>query len=300
MSHGDDEHVRSARIHSDIERADRILGPLTAQQTAILATTALVLYGGFWAARAVMTPLAYLALTTPIAAVMAVIAVGGRDGISMDRFLIAALRFHRMPKQQVYAPEGVPPLPRATPAAWRQQAGPPPAALRLPCEQVIEPGVLDLGRDGRAALAVCGTLNFALRTGTEQQAVTEAFARWLNSLTGPAQILVRAHRLDVRPLVDELEQNAYGLPHPALERAAQGHAAFLRQLAAQRDLLTRQVVLSAREPTASGATRAVHRISEAAQLLHAAEITVSPLDAPATAEALHIAADPDATSLGGV
>ncbi|MFD0059596.1 PrgI family protein [Streptomyces sp. NPDC056690] len=299
MTDLDDEYVASARIPADVSKSDQVLGPLTARQTAILAVAGLLLYAGYWATRPFMTPLAYLALVAPIAVVVTVVAVGRRDGIGMDRLLLAAVRFHRTPKRRVPAPEGVRPLPALVPSAWRTQAGREPAALRMPCREVSDTGVLDLGHEGRSALAVCSTINFHLRTGGEQQALTEAFARWLNTLTGPTQILVRAHRLDVAPLVDELTDQAPQLPHPALEQAALAHADFLDQLAAERDLLTRQVLLVAREPSPSGGARAGHRLTEAARALEGAEITVTALDAKATAHTLRLAADPDATPMGG-
>ena len=164
----------------------------------------------------------------------------------------------------------------------------------MPARTVAETGTLALGADGHAGLATCSTLNFGLRTGAEQQALTEGFARWLNSLTGPTQILVRAHRLDLGALIGDLTSAAGALPHPALERAALAHADFLASLAAGRDLLTRQVLLTVREPGVGGAARAGHRLTEAARALEAAEITVRPLDGPAMAEVLRLASDPDA------
>ncbi|WP_327657283.1 PrgI family protein [Streptomyces sp. NBC_00483] len=299
MASPDEEYVSPAKIPADVAKSDQILGPLTARQTLILAVTALVLYGGYWAARPVMAPLAYLALITPIALTVTVVAVGRRDGIGMDRMLLAALRFHRAPKRRVPAPEGIPSLPAAAPAAWRAQHTPAPVPLNLPCRAIGESGVLDLGADGRAAVAACSTVNFHLRTGGEQQALTEAFARWLNSLTGPTQLLVRAHRLDVGPLVDELTTCAPQLPHPALEQAARAHAAFLDQLAADRDLLTRQVLIIAREASPAQAGRAGHRLTEAARALEAADLTLTPLDADQAAHTLRLAAAPDTYPLAG-
>ncbi|MBT2396668.1 PrgI family protein [Streptomyces sp. ISL-100] len=296
MADHEDETVLPAKIPADVSRSDQVLGPLTARQTAILATTGLVLYGGYWAARPFMAPVAYAALVAPVAVMVTVVAVGRRDGIGMDRLLLAATRFHLTPKRRVPAPEGITPLPALTPGAWRVRSGRPSAALRLPVREVTETGTLDLAADGQAALAVCSTLNFHLRTGGEQQALNEAFARWLNSLTGPTQILVRAHRLDAAPLVEELLESAPALPHPALERAALAHADFLVELAAERDLLTRQVLLVAREPSPTGGARAGHRLTEAARALEAAEITVTALDAPATAQMLRLAADPESVA----
>lgn len=295
----DDDSVLPAKIPADVAKSDQVLGPLTARQTAIFATAALVLYGGYWASRPFMALLTYVALVAPVAVVIAVAAVGRRDGIAMDQLLLAAIRFHRAPKRRVPAPEGVPALPAFVPDSWRTRATQPSAPLHLPCQSLSPTGTIDLARDGQAALAVCSTLNFHLRTGGEQQALTSAFARWLNSLTGPTQVLVRAHRLDATPMIDELNQTAPTLPHPALERAALAHAAFLDQLAAERDLLTRHVLLVAREPSPAGAARASHRITEAAHALEAAEITVSALDGEAAEETLRLAADPDAAPMAG-
>ncbi|MGW1913239.1 PrgI family protein [Streptomyces sp. NPDC002076] len=290
----------TTRIPADISRPDRLLGPFTARQTAILAIAALVLYGGWWATRPFMTPLAYAVLVIPIAGAVAALAVGRREGIGLDRFLLCALAHARAPKRQVHAPEGVPPLPIAVPDRWAAAAGPPPAAMRMPYDGITADAVLDLHREGKAALATCSTVNFELRSAAEQQSLTAAFARWLNSLTGPTQLLVRCHRIDLAPLADTLQQDAAALPHPALERAARAHADFLADLATGTNLLGRQIVLVAREEaTAPGGRRQAgegrvrQRVAEAAHALTAAEITVTPLDAEQSAELVRAACNPD-------
>jgi hypothetical protein len=284
----DDEAPPPVRIPADIDRDDQILGPLTARQTAILAAAALALWLGYLATRTLLAPLAYLALVAPVAAVTVAVALGRRDGMPLDRFLLAGLRHRAAPRRRVLAPEGVPELPGVIPAGWARAAGPGPAPLELPCRAVTGTGAIDLGPDGWAGVAVCGTVSFGLLTPAEQQALTGAFGRWLNSLTGPVQLLVQAHRLDVNPLVSTLSATAGALPHPALEQAALAHAAFLADLAAGRDLLSRRVLLVVREPATgpAGEDRVRHRITEAARALGAADVTVTPLDGPATAHAL--------------
>ncbi|MCZ7458262.1 PrgI family protein [Streptomyces sp. WMMC940] len=290
----------SARIPADISRPDRLLGPFTARQTAILAAAGLVLYGGWWATRSFMAPLAYGALVIPISGAMAALVLGRREGIGLDRFLLAALTHARTPKRRVHAPEGVPPLPAVVPDRWARAAGPPPAATCMPYAGVTTDGVLDLGREGKAALATCSTVNFELRSTAEQQGLTAGFARWLNSLTGPTQLLVRCHRIDLTPLADTLHKDAAALPHPALERAARAHADFLADLARGGDLLGRQIVLVAREEAAvhgvrrhTGEGRALQRVAEAARALAGAEITVTPLDAEQSASLVGAACNPD-------
>jgi hypothetical protein len=129
------------------------------------------------------------------------------------------------------------------------------------------------------------------------------FGRWLNSLTGPVQILIRADRIDLDPLISQLHHDAPALPHPALEYAALEHAAWLAELGQSRDLLRRQVLLVLREPVTAGpggggrgrevaAARVLRRAQEAAQALAGCQITVAALDGPAAAAVLAAAAAP--------
>ena len=76
--------------------------------------------------------------------------------------------------------------------------------------------------------AAVSTVNFALRTPAEQDALTAAYGRWLNSLTGPVQILIRAGRADLSAAVAALRKTP---PRRCRTRrwkhAALDHAAFL-------------------------------------------------------------------------
>jgi hypothetical protein len=133
-------------------------------------------------------------------------------------------------------------------------------------------------------------VNFALRTPSEQDALVASFGRWLNGLNAPVQLLVRTHRLDLSETVERLRAAAPSLPHPALEAAAAEHADYLEALAARRDVLHRQVLLTAREPhPGRGRTRAAgldvsapmrlhRRLDEAARALSGAQITVRAFD----------------------
>ncbi|MGH3620928.1 MAG: PrgI family protein, partial [Sciscionella sp.] len=162
--------------------ADRVLGPLTARQLGILAVTGLVLYAAWTATRAVLPIPVFLALAIPVGTAAAILALGQRDGISLDRLLLAAIRQRIRPRHQVAAPEGVRPAPdwlttqtAATSAgraagngrststkgrtSVREQLSP--SALRLPAEAVTDTGsdvgVVDLGADGLAVVAVAST-----------------------------------------------------------------------------------------------------------------------------------------------
>jgi hypothetical protein len=94
----------AVRIPADVDMRDRVLGPLTARQLAILGLTGLVLYTA-WAATAAFLPIpVFLALAIPVGASAAILALGQRDGISMDRMLLAAIRQRVAPRHRVSGP----------------------------------------------------------------------------------------------------------------------------------------------------------------------------------------------------
>ena len=283
----------SARIPADIERPDKIVFGLTARQAGILAAVALVLWLGFLALRHVVSPAAYLAGAAPVAAAAAGAVLASRDGLSLDRLAAAAIRQARAPRRLVTAPDGVFPSPEWAPAA------PPalPAPLRLPAGRAAVDGSIDLGADGAAVLVECSVVSFALATPGEQEAMTGAFGRWLNSLTGPVQILVRAESVDLTAAIARLQETAPLLPHQSLEDAALEHAAFLAALAASRDLLRRQVILVIREPSyrsqgEASASRALRRADDAARALSAAGVQAAVLDGRQAAAVIAAACDP--------
>src|SRR5262249_43141777 len=92
-----------------------------------------------------------------------------------------------------------------------------------------------------AVVCAASTVNFGLLSPAERAGLVAGFAGWLNSLTGPVQILINADRIDLAPLIRQLAEDAPGLPDPALEEAALAHARWLAELAATRDLPRRRV-----------------------------------------------------------
>ncbi|PXY25450.1 PrgI family protein [Prauserella muralis] len=245
------------RIPSNVDREDRVLANFTARQVLILSVTGLLLYS-LWSVTRSFVPLAgYLVVAIPLGATAATLVLGRRDGLPLDRLLLAALRQRLGPRHRVAAPEGIRPAPTWLSSrtdgehAADSAADIAPAPLRLPADGVTEAGVVDLGLDGVAAILAVSTINFQLRTPAEQEGLVASFARYLHSLTAPIQVLIRTARLDLSGQIAELRENAGGLPHPALEHAAREHADYLTQLGTTTTLLRRQVLLVVREPLRS-------------------------------------------------
>ncbi|GAA3744689.1 PrgI family protein [Salinactinospora qingdaonensis] len=286
------------RMPADIERDDPILAGLTARQLLIIGVPALAV----WGAGAVLYPWVPL----PVLAVLAVPLVGAavaaalvrRDGLSLDRLAVAAWRYLRAAKRRTAHP-----VPTASIPSWiGARATPLPAPLDLPLQAIGDDGTIDLGEHGVAVILSCSTVNFGLRTPEEQAALVSGFASYLNSLATPAQFVVRAESVRLDPLIAALDHAAPGLPHPALERAAGDHAAYLAELAESRELLYRQVLMVLRAPASQGRQAVAtvrRRADDAARALAGAGTTATVLDGARVAAVLDSAAAPfDATPPG--
>ncbi|KIH97595.1 hypothetical protein LP52_17900 [Streptomonospora alba] len=286
-----------ARMPADIEREDTLLANLTARQLLIIATPALALWG-LWSAVGDLVALPVVgAVAVPVMGAAVVAALVRRDGLSLDRLLVAAVGFLRSPKRR----STTAPAAAEVPSWISARPGPLPAPLELPVAAIGDDGVIDLGEHGAALILDCSTVNVGLRTEEERAALVAGFASYLNSLATPVQILVRAESVRLDPLVAALDATAPDLPHPALEQAAREHADYLSDLAASHTLLYRRVLLVLREASGTARQQAAtlkRRADDAARALAGAGSTATPLDGGAAAAVLAAAADP--TRTGGV
>lgn len=307
---------RVVRVPADVNRPDTLLAGLTARQLLILGAVAAALYAAWAATRTVVPPLVAVAVAVPVAGAAFAVVTVRRDGIGLDQLALAAARFWRSPRRLLPQPG------RGVPAWASERAQPPVARLQLPAagidstststspetdyggsSAVDGAGVLDLGSDGAAVMCAATTVNLGLRTPAEQDALVAGYGGWLNSLTGPVQIIIRADRIDLGPHITDLQDQAADLPDPALEAAALAHAEFLADLAAGRDLLRRQVLLVLREPLPAVAggrggrhaarARAQQRAAETAAALAPVGVRVTVLNAASASAVLATAADPD-------
>jgi hypothetical protein len=277
------------RIPADLDRPDRILLGLSARQLLMLAAGGLAA----WAIEALLEPLVGVAAAVILAAPLALagvgLALGWRDGLPLDRLTLAALAWWRQPRRLVRAPDGIP-----SPPAWAGPAGPPVAPLTGPVHDLDPTGLVELGGLGWALVCQASPVNLSLRTPAEQQALLASFARLLHALTGPMQVLVRSDHADLTPLVEELREGAAGLPHPGLEQAALAHARWLEGLTGEGGVRRRQLLVVFHHPPGTPKPAAVLRrqAEQAAGLLAAAGVTLTPLDGEAAGRMLHTASNP--------
>ncbi|MDQ5893042.1 MAG: hypothetical protein QG640_52 [Patescibacteria group bacterium] len=72
--------------------------------------------------------------------------------------------------------------------------------------QEIRDGIVILKDGSMRAIILASSLNFALKSGDEQNAIISQFQNFLNSLDFSIQIFVQSKRLDIRPYIALLEE----------------------------------------------------------------------------------------------
>jgi hypothetical protein len=277
-------------IPADLDRPDPILVGLSARQLGVLAGAGLVAWLLATLADQLAGAGAGMVAAAPVVLVGLGLAVGWRDGLSLDRLAVAAIQWWRQPRRRVVAPDGIPAAP-----AW---AGPPPpkvGPLTGPVHDLEPGGFLDLAGEGWALVCAATPVNLRLRTPAEQQQLLASFARLLHALAGPLQLLVSNHPADLTPQARRLRAGAAGLPHPGLEQAALAHAGWLDGLTGSQRLRRRQLLILFHLPagTPQAAAALARQATQAGGLLAAAGITLTPLDHDQAARVLAAATNPD-------
>lgn len=277
-----DEPPVRARIPADLNAPDRVVAGLTARQVAILAIAAVPVYLA-WQQLAGRIPVPVLAgVTAPVAAVAVGLALGRRDGLGLDAWLLAALVHRRRPRRLLPAsvrpgpaPEWAPDtIPVASPGDSGRLG-----VLRLPASAISPDGTITTGSGTAVALVAATTVTAGLRTNAEQAGLVAGYARWLNGLAGPVQLVVSGRRVDLGARAVRIAEQAHRLPHPALAASAVDYAEFLLDLTEQTDPLERTITIACTgvardvQRRAAGTAEALAAVGSRCRILDAAEVT---------------------------
>ncbi|MFI1995300.1 PrgI family protein [Actinoplanes sp. NPDC020271] len=272
----DQDPTPRAVVPANINEPDRIAFGLTFRQLAIIGVPALAGFGCYRSFGPLLPPAAWISAGCLGFAVAVVVAIGRRDGQPLDVWLRHGFALSRSPR--TFTPGTA----RASSIAVVDGKPAVPAPLRSPVTSISPAGVLTSEGTAKVLIA-CGTTNIHLRTGEEQGALLDGFGRFLNSLTGPVQLLVAAQRHDLSVYAQATADVAPRLPHPALQTAAEDYAAFLLDLDAARDPLRRQVI---------AVVTGEHKADAAVRALSSLGVDAAVLDGPAVTAALAGAVDP--------
>src|SRR2546421_10867944 len=132
MARRDNEAPMRARIPANVEKKDVILSGFTFRQVVILTVAALIIYAAWTALAKVVHPLVFLIGAIPVAGFAFVLAIGRRDGISLDAWLVHAIRHRRTPHQLVPTDGPITPAPAWVSTTGGRGGNPPPPAPPRP------------------------------------------------------------------------------------------------------------------------------------------------------------------------
>jgi hypothetical protein len=280
---GPDDTTPCAVVPADVAEPDRIAFGLTFRQLGIIGGAGLGGFGLYRQFGPLLPPLVWSVAGILVLAAAVVVALGRRDGLPLDVWLRHRFTFTGSPRRFT------PGTARASTVAAVTGKPSVPAPLRSPVTSISPAGVLTNEGSGKVLIA-CGTTNIHLRTGSEQAALLDGFGRFLNSLTGPAQLLVAAQRHDLTVHAQATADVALRLPDPALQAAADDYAGFLLDLDAERDPLRRQVI---------AVVTGEHAADSGARALSGLGVEATVLDGPAVTAALASAVDPFSAPVPG-
>ena len=106
-------------------------------------------------------------------------------------------------------------------------AGAKPTQDFVPIEEVRD-GIAVLKDGTYVMVLICSSLNFALKSADEQQAIISQFQNFLNSLDFRVQIMIQSRRLDIRPYIATLEERLKDQPNELLKVQIREYIGFIK------------------------------------------------------------------------
>lgn len=109
--------------------------------------------------------------------------------------------------------------------------------------QEVRDGIVVLKDGSMRALLIASSINLALKSAEEQQAVISAFQTFLNSLDFSVQIIVQSRRLDIRPYLLTLEERMKIQVEPLLKVQTKEYIDFIREFTDQVAIMKKSFII---------------------------------------------------------
>jgi type IV secretory pathway VirB4 component len=103
----------------------------------------------------------------------------------------------------------------------------------------IRDGIVILKDGSMRALILASSLNFALKSGDEQNAIIAQFQNFLNSLDFSVQIFVQSKRLDIRPYIALLEERYREQSSELMKIQCREYIEFINTFVEQSNIMTK-------------------------------------------------------------
>jgi hypothetical protein len=108
----------------------------------------------------------------------------------------------------------------------------------VPVESVRN-GVVTLKDGGYRGVLMVSSLNFALKSSDEQQAIIGGFQNFLNTLDFTVQILIHSRKMDIRPYLELLAARQESQSSELMRIQLREYLAFVRSFVEGSDIMTK-------------------------------------------------------------
>jgi hypothetical protein len=272
-------------VPADLKIEDKILGPFTARQCAIIGVGLAAAWAGVQALASFTRPslVAVVLAATPPIVVALVLALARPGGVPADRLAAAAFSHVRSPRRRAAAPPGA----ASPPGVGRLAA----VYKSIHCAEGGA-GVVELDHGQSAVLIETEPVCLHLADSREARARLAAIGQVLAAQTGPVALYALAERVSLDAFAERAASKAATLGSPQLATFATAQAEQFRQLADDRLIWRRRFLIALSESGADAQATAVHRAETTAALLDACGLAARVLDDQEATAALAAACDP--------
>jgi hypothetical protein len=103
----------------------------------------------------------------------------------------------------------------------------------------IKDGVAILDSGQLCIVLLASSINFALKSSTEQEAILSQFQAFLNTLDFSLQIYVQSRKLDIRPYLDMLRERETSQYNDLMKIQLREYIEFIRSFTEEVDIMTK-------------------------------------------------------------
>ena len=103
----------------------------------------------------------------------------------------------------------------------------------------IRDGIIITDDNNLHMALMASSLNFALRSGEEQEAITAQYQGFLNSLDFPVQIMIQSRRLNIEPYLQTLKDAEKSQPNELLKIQTREYVEFVRAFVQTTKIVTK-------------------------------------------------------------
>jgi len=124
-------------------------------------------------------------------------------------------------------------------ARYKSMATSTPAAQQFVPLREVRDGIVLMKDGGMRAILMASSINFALKSEDEQQAILGQFQQFLNTLDFSLQIYVQSRELDITPYLELLRAREPGQDNDLMRVQLREYIGFIEHFTTETDIMTK-------------------------------------------------------------